>query len=211
MGGEVGSSASLAPKIGPLVSDSHAINQSLPRSTGVSSHQKVSPLNHLSPLPPSSISLSLLLLLPPQGLSPKVVGENIAKATADWKGLRVTVKLTIQNRQAAVSVVPSASSLVIKALKEPPRDRKKEKNIKHSGNIEWDTILDIARTMRFKSLAKELSGTVKEILGTCQSVGCTVDGQPPHSIIEEIDAGECEGSLMGVERVEQHWCLCPEA
>ena len=30
------------------------------------------------------------------------------------KGLRVTVKLTIQNRQAAVSVVPSASSLVIK-------------------------------------------------------------------------------------------------
>ena len=38
------------------------------------------------------------------------------------KGLRVTVKLTIQNRQAAVSVVPSASSLVIRALKEPPRD-----------------------------------------------------------------------------------------
>ena len=48
------------------------------------------------------------------------VGEDIAKATGDWKGLRVTVKLTIQNRQAAVSVVPSASSLVIKALKEPP-------------------------------------------------------------------------------------------
>ncbi|KAF8904382.1 60S ribosomal protein L12 [Gymnopilus junonius] len=45
------------------------------------------------------------------------------------------VQLTIQNRQAAVSVVPSASSLVIRALKEPPRDRKKEKNIKHSGNI----------------------------------------------------------------------------
>ena len=27
--------------------------------------------------------------------------------------------------------------------------------------------------MRYKSLAKELSGTVKEILGTCQSVGCS--------------------------------------
>lgn len=49
--------------------------------------------------------------------SPKKVGEDIAKATGDWKGLRVTVQLTIQNRQAAVSVVPSASSLVIKALK----------------------------------------------------------------------------------------------
>lgn len=124
--------------------------------------------------------------------SPKVVGENIAKNTAEWKGLRVTVKLTIQNRQAAVSVVPSASSLVIRALKEPPRDRKKEKNIKHSGNIDFDTIIDIARTMRFKSLAKELSGVVLEILGTAQSVGCTVDGQPPHNIIDEIHSGERE-------------------
>lgn len=60
--------------------------------------------------------------------SPKKVGEDIAKGTQDWKGLKITVQLTIQNRQAAVSVVPSASSLVIKALKEPPRDRKKQKN-----------------------------------------------------------------------------------
>merc|ERR1712110_381177 len=49
--------------------------------------------------------------------------------------VRVTVKLTIQNRQAKVDVVPSAAALVIKALKEPPRDRKKVKNIKHNGNI----------------------------------------------------------------------------
>ncbi|KDQ21818.1 hypothetical protein BOTBODRAFT_26227 [Botryobasidium botryosum FD-172 SS1] len=128
----------------------------------------------------------------PLGLSPKKVGEDIAKATGAWKGLRVTVQLTIQNRQAAVSVVPSASSLVIRALKEPPRDRKKEKNIKHSGNITLDEIIDIARTMRSKSLAKELSGTVKEILGTAQSVGCTIDGQPPHDIIDGINAGEVD-------------------
>ncbi|ORY76903.1 putative 60S ribosomal protein L12 [Leucosporidium creatinivorum] len=128
----------------------------------------------------------------PLGLSPKKVGEDIAKATGDWKGLRVTVQLTIQNRQAAVSVVPSASSLVIRALKEPPRDRKKEKNIKHSGNIELDAIIDIARTMRFKSLGKTLADTVKEILGTAQSVGCTVDGSNPHDVIEGIDAGEVE-------------------
>ncbi|KAI8451507.1 ribosomal protein L11 [Phakopsora pachyrhizi] len=128
----------------------------------------------------------------PLGLSPKKVGEDIAKATGDWKGLRVTVQLTIQNRQAAVAVVPSASSLVIRALKEPPRDRKKEKNIKHSGNITLDEITEIARKMRFKSLAKGLDGTVKEILGTAQSVGCTVDGQPPHDIIDGINEGEIE-------------------
>ncbi|CAI2168737.1 4439_t:CDS:2 [Funneliformis geosporum] len=162
----------------------------------------------------------------PLGLAPKKVGEDIAKATADWKGLRVTVKLTIQNRQAAVSVVPSASSLVIKALKEPPRDRKKEKNIKHSGNINLDEVIEIARVMHPKSFAKNLKGTVKEILGTCNSVGCTVDGlafgyhlfvdftlinynlltfylkkinvisQSPKDLSDLIEAGEVEGKLF---------------
>lgn len=56
------------------------------------------------------------------------MGDDIAKATGDWKGLRITVKLIIQNRQAKVEVVPSAAALIIKALKEPPRDRKKTKN-----------------------------------------------------------------------------------
>lgn len=64
----------------------------------------------------------------PLGLSPKKIGDDLAKATKDWKGLKVTCKLTIQNRQASVEVVPSAACLIIRALKEPPRDRKKVKN-----------------------------------------------------------------------------------
>jgi hypothetical protein len=36
------------------------------------------------------------------------------------------------------------------------------------------------------------SGTVKEILGTAQSVGCTIDGKPPHDVIESIDDGSLE-------------------
>merc|ERR1711937_597097 len=70
----------------------------------------------------------------PLGLAAKKVGDDIMKNTKEWKGLKITVKLTVKNRVAAVSVVPSASSLLIKALKEPPRDRKKVKNVKHSGN-----------------------------------------------------------------------------
>ena len=108
----------------------------------------------------------------------------------------MTVKLTIQNRQAAVSVVPTASSLIIKALKEPPRDRKKEKNIKHSKSVALDEIIEIARTMRYKSFSKDLKGTVKEVLGTAYSVGCQVDGKPPRVITEAIDAGEIDSTLL---------------
>ena len=80
------------------------------------------------------------------------------KNTAEWKGLKITVMLTIQNRQAKVSVVPSASSLLIKALKEPPRDRKKVKNSKCLPNPspqnkvgQW-IFLDWSRYLNFEVL-----------------------------------------------------------
>ncbi|KNC85319.1 60S ribosomal protein L12 [Sphaeroforma arctica JP610] len=128
----------------------------------------------------------------PLGLSPKKIGDDICKATKDWKGLKVTVELAIQNRQATVRIIPAASSLIMRALKEPVRDRKKEKNIIHDGDIPFDEILEIARAMRERSMARELSGTVKEILGTCQSIGCTIDGEDPHDVIDEIKSGERE-------------------
>lgn len=176
-GGEVGAASSLAPKLGPL------------------------------------------------GLSPKKIGEDVAKQTAkEWKGLRVTVKLTVQNRQATCAVVPSAGSLVIRALKvsvspdsktflihfagsslkassrdfepsvlfcwksmlirqkvfwqqlivsyvwmmiyqEPVRDRKKVKHVQHDGNITFDDVLEIARIMRPRSMARklEVSGKLVDI------------------------------------------------
>merc|ERR1719474_481881 len=144
VGGEVGATSSLAPKVGPL------------------------------------------------GLSPKKIGDDIAKAPSDWKGLKVTVQLTIQNRQAKIDVVPSAASLIIKALKEPPRDRKKVKHVAHDGDITMDNVIEIARQMRPRSIARKLEGTVKEILGTAQSVGCTIDGEDPHDLIEQIKSGELE-------------------
>merc|ERR1712045_590474 len=115
------------------------------------------------------------------------VGEDIQKATMDWKGLNVTVKLTVVNRQASVSMIPSSSTLVMKALNEPVRDRKKVKNVVHNGNITLDAVIDIARQMRERSMARKLAGTVKEILGTCFSIGCTVNGEHPRELQRQID------------------------
>ncbi|WAR01122.1 RL12-like protein [Mya arenaria] len=83
----------------------------------------------------------------PLGLSPKKIGDDIQKNTGDWKGLKITCRLTIQNRQA-----------------------------KHSGNLAFEEIVKIAKTMRMRS--------------TAQSVGCTVDGKPPHDVIDGVNNGE---------------------
>ncbi|KAK2198250.1 bifunctional Ribosomal protein L11-L12/Ribosomal protein L11 [Babesia duncani] len=138
---------------------------------------------------PSSV---LAPKLGPLGMSPKKVGDDIAKDTASWKGIKVTVKLTIQNRQAKIEVKPTATALLIKELKEPLRDRKKVKNIKHSGNLTMDQLLSVARQMRPSSMAKTFKGTVKEILGTCNAIGCTVDKQKPRDLQVMIDNGELE-------------------
>mmetsp|Transcript_2649 Transcript_2649/g.3848 ORF Transcript_2649/g.3848 Transcript_2649/m.3848 type:complete len:172 (-) Transcript_2649:258-773(-) len=133
---------------------------------------------------------SLAPKIGPLGLSPKKIGDQLSKATKDWKGLRVMCKLSIQNRVATVTVEPSAASMIIKALKEPERDRKKVKNVSHDGNLTLDQITDIAKALRVKSGAREMSGTMKEVLGTARSVGCTVNGIPPQDIIGQINSGE---------------------
>merc|ERR1712139_367684 len=86
-----------------------------------------------------------------------------------------------------VDVEPNATSLVIKELKEPLRDRKKTKNIKHSGNLTKEQLFNVVRQVRSKSQAKEFKGTVKEVLGTCNAVGCTVDGQKPTELQAAIE------------------------
>ena len=43
--------------------------------------------------------------------------------------------------------------------------------------------------MRPKSYAAEFAGTVKEVLGTAVSIGCSVDGEDPRKIQAKIDDG----------------------
>ena len=118
----------------------------------------------------------------PIGMPPKKVGEDIQKATKDWKGIKVEVEIKVQNKQCEVRVIDSAGPLVLKALKEPPRDRKQTKNVLHNGKLSMDSVIEIAKKMRPKSYACNFVGTVKEILGTCVSVGCTIDGKSPKDV-----------------------------
>lgn len=50
--------------------------------------------------------------------------------------------------------------------------------------------MDIARKNRTKSLARELKGTVLEILGTCSSMGCMIEGISARDMSRKIKGGE---------------------
>ena len=55
-----------------------------------------------------------------------------------------------------------------------------------------DRWLQTLQQMREKSMAKELKGTVKEILGTAKSTGCTVEGEDPQDVQQSIQDGDIE-------------------
>eukprot|EP00796_Vickermania_ingenoplastis_P005289 gene5288-3793_t len=126
----------------------------------------------------------------PLGLNAKKIGEDIAKQTKDWKGLKVTCELRVKNRVATVFVTPSVASRLIRALKEPPRDRKKVKNIKHNGNITFAEVIKIAKESQPKSMGANLKSVVLEVLGTAVSIGCTIDGESPRDIQAKVKEGK---------------------
>ena len=60
--------------------------------------------------------------------------------------------------------------------------------VKHNGSITMDQVIQIARKARDRSLARTLAGTVKEVLGSCVSVGCSVNDQSPKDLFDKIDS-----------------------
>lgn len=102
----------------------------------------------------------------------------------------MNVELRVENKVCTALLIESAGANVLRALGEPPRDRKKVKGIKHDGNITLDQVKEIAKVMQERSKSKLFKGTVKEVLGTCVSIGCTVDKKDPKSLQKMIDAGE---------------------
>lgn len=100
------------------------------------------------------------------------------------------VQLKCQNRAAEIIINPTSSALLIKELGNYERDRKKVKNINHKGNLTLEQVKKVAKVIEEKSMAKNFAGTVKQVLGTCLSLGCTVDKQSPKEVIAKITRGE---------------------
>ena len=162
-----------------------------PAAGGGSDEMKFITMKVVGGEPPSNAVLSAKLA--PFGCNPKKAGETISKGTQEYTNIRIYVKLSIQSREIKnVEIMPTCSAYIIKALKEPKRQRKKEKGavFKHVGNLSFDQIKKIAENMRPKSLAREMKGTVKEVLGSCVAVGITVDGKSPKDVQKEIDDGK---------------------
>lgn len=124
------------------------------------------------------------------------VVADINKKTADFKGMKVPVKVIVdtETKEYVIEVgTPPASQLIKSELKIQKGSGTPDKT--YVGDISVDQIKKIAR-MKFDSLlANDLSSAVREIAGTCYSLGIKVDGKPPREFIADVKKGKYDKEL----------------
>ena len=129
--------------------------------------------------------------LGPLGVNVLAIVNKINEVTKDYAGMKVPVKITvtIETKEFEVTVgTPTASALIVSELKVgkgsgSPKAQK-------IGNLNMEQLVKIARMKQVELLAPNIKRAVKEILGTCVSMGVTVEGKDPKEVQKEVDEGK---------------------
>jgi len=135
-----------------------------------------------SPGPPIGPALG------PLGINIKAVVDDINAQTASYNGMQVPVKVIVDDKKNVtleVGIPPASALVLIEAGIE--KGSSGEETV---GNITVAQAIKIAKMKRQSSLSYELKNTVKEVLGTCLSMGVTVDEKPARDVQKAIDTGE---------------------
>jgi len=129
--------------------------------------------------------------LGPLGVNVMMIVNKINELTKDYAGMKVPVKLAVdpETKEFEVSIgTPTASALIVSELKiEKGSGTPSTAKV---GNLNMEQVLRITKIKHHELLAKNLKVAAKEILGSCVSMGVTVDGKDPREIQREIDEGK---------------------
>lgn len=118
------------------------------------------------------------------------VVNRINELTRDFAGMRVPVKVVVnvETKEFTVEVgTPTTAALVIKELKLQKGSGQAGKDI--VGNLSLEQVIKIALIKKEQLRCKTLKKAVKQVLGTCLSMGVNVEGKSPKSVQKEIDQG----------------------
>ncbi len=129
--------------------------------------------------------------LGPLGLNIVQVVAAINERTKPFEGMKVPVTLLIDPKTKSYTIevgTPPTSALVLKESGAPKGSGEAGKT--RVGDLSLAGAVRIAEMKRPSMPAKTLKARVLEVVGTCQSMGVTVEGQAPKAVAEEIRAGK---------------------
>ena len=134
--------------------------------------------------------------LGPAGVNIGMVISEINKKTADFKGMQVPVKILVADDKSFTITVgtPPVSALV-----------KKEAGLeKGSGNpladkvadIRIEQVIKVAKMKADSLLGKTMFDRVKEVVGSCNSMGVMVEGKAAKDVIQDINNGAFKEKIL---------------
>lgn len=134
--------------------------------------------------------------LGPLGINIGKVVEQVNSATADFKGIKVPVELTIEkDKTFSVNVLsPPTTELLKKELGIEKASGEAEKVKVANASIEQ--IISVAKTKHTNMLDNNFKSAVKTVVGTCVSSGILIESKPAKDIEKEIDEGKYDKEIQ---------------
>lgn len=133
--------------------------------------------------------------LGPLGINVKAVVDDINKKTAEFNGMTVPVTVSVDDKKNVTLTIgiPPTTALIIKEA--GVEKGSGTPNTEKVGNLPLDAVIRIAKMKMENMLSYNLKEAVKEVIGTCVSVGVTIEGKAPKEAIAAVNAGEWDAQL----------------
>lgn len=129
--------------------------------------------------------------LGPTGVNIGQVIAEINRKTADLLGMQVPVKVIVDTSNKTFTIeigTPPVSALIKKeaGIEKGASNPLQEK----VADLVIEQIIKIAKTKEDSLLGKTLKSKVREVIGTCQSMGILVEGKPAQETLQDIADGK---------------------
>jgi large subunit ribosomal protein L11 len=135
--------------------------------------------------------------LGPLGVNVLSIVNKINEVTKDYAGMKVPIKVIVdqETKEFEVTVgTPTTSALIVSELKIEKGSG--TPNTQKVGNLTLAQVIRIAKMKQPELLASTLKLAVKEVMGSCVSIGVTVEDKDPREVQKEIDEGKHDAALQ---------------
>ncbi len=134
--------------------------------------------------------------LGPTGLNIGQVVMEINKKTADLKGMQVPIKVIVDTDTKTFTIeigTPPAAALIKKeaGVEKGASNPLAEK----VADLKIEQVIKVAKVKADSLLGATMKAKVREIVGTCQSMGILVEGMPAHEALAAIAAGQFDKEI----------------
>ena len=134
--------------------------------------------------------------LGPMGVNVLQVVNAINEKTKDFPGMKVPVKVEVDSETKKFTVevgIPPTAALIAKEAGIPKGSGTAGTN--YAGDLTIAGAVKIAKMKLDGSYAKDVRGAVKEVVGSCVSMGVRVEGKPAKEVFADINSGKYDELL----------------